>query len=169
MGTESKQLDPDVTLVAMRRLLSDIDAMTAKAIGEDDDDQAERWFESCAALRTTLADRFADLDEWLSGGGTLPKAWTQAPVEAVAETGTWEERTAAAVRELFSVETAREITEGEAFGPLVYRLRRYCEANDATAREALEAIDADARAFADTRADNPAAFLAKQLRELAGE
>lgn len=83
--------------------------------------------------------------------------------------GTWEERAEAAVTRLFAPDTAVAITKSEAFGPLVYRLRRYCETSGATAREALEAIDADARAFADARAENPAAFLAKQLRELAGE
>jgi hypothetical protein len=60
-------MDPDVALRALRALAAKVlrDYENGEGAGIDDDD-------ACA-----LAQRFADLDEWLSRGGFLPQPWAK--------------------------------------------------------------------------------------------
>lgn len=77
--------------------------------------------------------------------------------------------TEAAVRQMFDADAAEAIIEADAFGALDYRVRQYCDEHAVTATEALASIEPGTRRWAAEVAENPAAFLAKKLRELDGE
>lgn len=71
-----------------------------------------------------------------------------------------------ALNELFEPDVVDLITQSEAFGALVYRIREYCAANDDTPRALLGSLDERHLDFAPD-ADDPAAFLAAKIRDLA--
>lgn len=60
-------MDPDQTLADLRAAQDD----ASRASGRWDDQQIAAWH----AANERIADCAGYLDEWLSKGGALPKAW----------------------------------------------------------------------------------------------
>jgi hypothetical protein len=67
-------MDPDETLKQLRALASKL-----KHVQQTDDE--DNFLPDQADLAQEYADLFSALDEWLSKGGFLPKAWAHQGVE----------------------------------------------------------------------------------------
>jgi len=68
-------MDPNAALAELREILTEIDDMTARAHNANFDSVAEHYWESCNTRRATFLDKFQNLDEWLTNGGSLPADW----------------------------------------------------------------------------------------------
>jgi len=97
--------------------------------------------------------------------GSEPTTGPATPPAGAARPLSWDQQVSDAVKALFPADVAHEITTGEAFGALTYRLSQHCHDTGNTPGRALEQIEAGDRAFA-SRADIPAAFLARKVTEL---
>ncbi|WP_033293143.1 hypothetical protein [Amycolatopsis jejuensis] len=71
-------MDPNTTLAEIRELLAEIADVTAEAEDLDTGMKAADLFELADDHRVAVADKFAELDTWISNGGGLPDAWKKA-------------------------------------------------------------------------------------------
>lgn len=62
-------MDPNVTLKEIRDLVRDVDNAV--------DGKVRMSTQGLADAAEEIADKFRELDEWVSKGGFLPKAWQQ--------------------------------------------------------------------------------------------
>lgn len=103
------------------------------------------------------------LGDLLAGAGLDPDHTddTEPAAEVIATIPVAEESFAGVILALFP-DSAEAITNSDAFGALSYKVSRRCRETGHTARQVLESLDADTRAFA-PHADDPAAFLASRI------
>ena len=71
-------MDPDEALKNARKALSRLRTLESMRLDTGLSDEPEIGADDARELLSELADAFAALDQWLSAGGFLPRAWRDA-------------------------------------------------------------------------------------------